>query len=174
MFRKWQTLRKRSKGFTLIELMIVVAIIAILAAIAIPQYKKFQLKAKTAEAKANIGAIYHCEVSYAAETGKLLTEAYYPGGAGKNKQTWNEANSGNFSSLGFTSAGPVYYDYGITSGDHTSDPSSANPASGNVTDGDGPNITILARGDLDGDGQYSYYCTCEETRSIIGPKGDRF
>ena len=41
-------------------------------------------------------------------------------------------------------------------------------------DGDGPNITILARGDLDGDGQYSYYCTCEETRSIIGPKGDRF
>jgi len=55
------------KGFTLIELMIVVAILGILAAIAIPNFMRFQAKSKQSEAKTNLGAIgttaeaYHSE-----------------------------------------------------------------------------------------------------------------
>ena len=60
-------LRKRERGFTLIELMIVVAIIGILAAIAIPNFLRFQARSKQSEAKTNLKAIFTAEKSYYAE-----------------------------------------------------------------------------------------------------------
>jgi len=58
---------RNKKGFTLIELMIVVAIIGILAAIAIPNFLKFQAKSKQSEAKTNLKAIYTAETGYYGE-----------------------------------------------------------------------------------------------------------
>ncbi len=58
---------RNNKGFTLIELMIVVAIIGILAAIAIPNFMKFVAKTKRSEAKYNLEAIYKCEISWFGE-----------------------------------------------------------------------------------------------------------
>ena len=58
---------KKDNGFTLIELMIVVAIIAILAAIAIPNFLSFVSQTRRSEVKSNLEAIYRAEISYFAE-----------------------------------------------------------------------------------------------------------
>jgi type IV pilus assembly protein PilA len=55
------------RGFTLIELMIVVAIIGTIAAIAIPNYMKFQCRAKQSEVKVQLGAIRIAEEAYLTE-----------------------------------------------------------------------------------------------------------
>jgi type IV pilus assembly protein PilA len=64
------------KGFTLIELMIVVAIIGILAAIAIPNFLKFQCKSKTSEAKEMLKGIYTASVAYQGETDWFTNDMY--------------------------------------------------------------------------------------------------
>lgn len=56
--------RKRSSGFTLVELMIVVAIIGILAAVAIPAFSKYIKRSKTAEAANHLNKMWAGSVSY--------------------------------------------------------------------------------------------------------------
>ncbi len=68
-------LNNQRGGFTLIELMIVVAIIGILAAIAIPNFLRFQLKAKSSEGKTNLAAIRTAEMSYYSEFGTFVAPA---------------------------------------------------------------------------------------------------
>lgn len=87
---------KIQKAFTLIELMIVVAIIAFLAAIAIPQYFTYQAKARQAEVAVILSSLHTAEQAYFAEHGEYTTvlngenglgwkpEGYKGGGKGEN------------------------------------------------------------------------------------------
>lgn len=65
---------KNQKGFTLIELMIVVAIVGILAAIAIPNFLTYQARARQGEARVNLGAIFTSEVSYFGDNNEFTTD----------------------------------------------------------------------------------------------------
>jgi len=107
-------IRNNQKGFTLIELMIVVAIIGILAAIAIPNYLNYQLKAKTAEAKTNLGGIKTALESYRAEQDKYLGCSANPGAVpAAAKSAWDTTKSG-WGDIGFVPAGSVYYQYAVS------------------------------------------------------------
>jgi type IV pilus assembly protein PilA len=70
---------RNSKGFTLVELMIVVAIIGILAAVAIPGFMSYIKNSKTSEAKTNLNAITKGAISY--------FEAEHPDASGMTVET---------------------------------------------------------------------------------------
>lgn len=87
-------------GFTLIELMIVVAIIGILAAIAIPNFLKYQAKAKTSESQANLKGIFTSEIAYFSENnqyGSLIAINYPPAGTLR----YSYSTTGTYAETGF-------------------------------------------------------------------------
>ena len=67
--KKFINKMKKHDGFTLVELMIVVAIIGVLSAVAVPNFKKYQAKAKSSEAKVQLAAAYTAEQAFYGDFG---------------------------------------------------------------------------------------------------------
>ena len=125
---------RKQEGFTLIELMIVVAIIGILAAIAIPNFLQYQMKSRQSEAKTNLQAIKTSEVAFQAERGCSIgitpEPALMAAPAGNQKAqpvAWGQGNppaapgtlwctaiyGGAFSDIGFKATGNVLFRYAV-------------------------------------------------------------
>jgi len=139
-----QGFSSRRCGFTLIELMIVIAILGVLAALAIPNFQRFQLRAKSSEAKTNLAAIRSIENAYYAEFNVFVAAAVTPAAIpGRSQQPWPSPAPGCpdcFDDLGFSPEGGVFFHYEVFAG------IAGTAATGNDV------FTAAAAADLDGDG----------------------
>ncbi len=123
------------KGFTLIELMIVIAIIAFLAMVSIPSFKRFLAKAKRTEAYMNLNALATAEKIYWAEHGTYSTD---------------------LQAIGWKPEGQTQYTYGFAGAQGKNHVVGALQTSGSdlgQAQAGKESFVAVAAGDIDGDGQ---------------------
>jgi prepilin-type N-terminal cleavage/methylation domain-containing protein len=152
-----RTKSTESSGFTLVELMIVVAILGILAAIAIPAFGRYVKKSRTSEASSHLNKMWAGSVAYFesdhADTAGLLRPKQFPGPAGPQEATCCGPNGDKCpgSATEYTNAVWVALQFNIP------DPHNFRPAYDATGTGTAATFTARANGDLDCDSTTSTF-----------------
>lgn len=154
----------KRNGFTLIELMIVVAIIAFLAMVSVPTFNKFLAKAKRAEAYMNLSSIYAAQKAHWAEHGTYSDVLNGQGGIG-----WKpEGYKGGGSNENF------YYTYGFGGAEgrnfFTGRLNTSSSNLGQATAGK-DHFVAVAAGDIMGNGKADILTVDENNRITIVQDG---
>jgi prepilin-type N-terminal cleavage/methylation domain-containing protein len=106
-------------GFTLVELMIVVGIIGLLSAIAIPNFISYQARSRRSEAYVNLAAVGRIQNSYHAERGEFFESGAWPDfgdDLSTRKMQWDAASEAAYADLGWRPEGQVFYAYDTNTG----------------------------------------------------------
>ena len=152
---------QNQKGFTLIELMIVVVIIGILAAIAIPNYRAYLANARRSEVKVNLAAIHKSEIAFHVANGRF---------SGFSEIGWGITGASQrftYRTMATDSAGnPGAVEVRGPSSGNTSE-NSLYPASSSVV-----SFTATATGNIDDDGGQDEWHINETQAALFTPDVD--
>jgi type IV pilus assembly protein PilA len=176
--------RQSNRGFTLVELMAVVAIVGILATLAVYGVRKYINSSKASEAIQMVGAIKAAQEQYRAETFVYLDvsgshsldmSTFYPTTSPSNKAYgWGDVSTSQgkaFQMLGVVADAPVRFAYGCAAGDGTNavvgHGTSLTVANWPTSSDGKPWYVVRAVGDLDADGLKSIYASASFTGQII-------
>ena len=177
----WGFMTKLQRGFTLIELMIAVAIVGILVAIAIPSFTKFQARSKQSEAKANLKAVFVSEKGFMQEKEKYSSLVGQLGFSPErnNRYAYYLASGGSLEDRSGPTPATVAGDNGISvdtfryTGDEA-DPATWPTACGQtpaVVDPPTPSFIAAAAGDVDDDDTIDHWTISDQSRTLTGSGG---
>ncbi len=108
----------KTSGFTLVELVITVAVMLMLISLAMPTFQRLRYGARESEARSNLAAIKICQESYKVESDSYLPCTASPG-AIPSSEAIDWADNGGFTTIGFDPGARVRYQYTVTVDDPT-------------------------------------------------------